>query len=189
MRVFVAIPLPQQLRSRLAQFGAQLAAGQPSGVLRPVAADRIHLTLRFLGETPSRQIDLMAAELRPVAKRQAPFRLRAAGVGYFPNRRRANVAWVGLQGDLAPLAALKVDVDRALTAFGHAPERRKFQPHLTVARVKRRQQLSFDRLPAEGQAALAGAKGEFDVTHFALIRSELHPHGPVYTNLATFQLG
>lgn len=139
----------------------------------------MHLTLRFLGETPADRLADLAAALDETAARHPLLSLQLAEGGCFPNCRRPRVLWVGLQpaagsaGD--GLLDLQADIECALGRLGWEPEGKRFRPHLTVGRIK-------------NPAAVAGFAWRADVPAVRwtadgvqLIESELLPDGPRYT--------
>ncbi|MCA9932045.1 MAG: RNA 2',3'-cyclic phosphodiesterase, partial [Anaerolineales bacterium] len=142
IRTFIAVDLPAAARAAWGGVAQQLAAQLPSTAVRWVKPERMHLTLRFLGDTAVSQLPMLADGLDQMAQQFAPFSLRLSHLGCFPNERRPHVVWVGLQGDTEALAALKKGVDAALVPLGWEAETRPFQAHLTVGRVKDARQLA-----------------------------------------------
>lgn len=182
IRAFVALHLPEPVKSHLVEMQAVLNNGLPRGAVRWVKPDAMHLTLRFLGETAPGKIDALRDALAAAAVGHAPPDLTLDRIGYFPNRQRPRVVWAGLRGDTTELAALKDAIDAAIAPLGWPSEARPFAPHLTLGRVKEGDQpLRFpERVPLKPLS--------FRSATFSLFRSDLHPSGPVYTTLAAFTL-
>jgi 2'-5' RNA ligase len=152
-----------------------------------VRADRVHLTLKFLGSVPPERIGAIEAALLTVAAASPSFRLQPYGCGAFPTIKQMRVVWVGLRGDEKALVSLQGAVEAALAPLGFEPEDRPFRAHLTLGRVKGRQHL---RALQEALLARQGFEAEaFDVTELVLYRSDLMPQGARYTPLfrASFQ--
>lgn len=179
-RLFAAVLLPSAIRAELTRAAATLRALE--GV-RPVRAEQLHLTLRFIGEvdrgleTPlAREITAAVAE-RP----RFPIRLRAAGV--FPSLGRARVLWVGVE-ETPALEALQRSVEAAVVRAGADPDPRPFRPHVTVGRIRR------PRPPVGLAGAIAGVRFEatVDVRRVSLIRSELLSRGARHTEVAACRL-
>jgi 2'-5' RNA ligase len=100
---------------------------------RWVDPDNLHLTLRFIGEADGVQAHDLDAALTQL--RAARFGVTLAGVNRFGEGRKSRALWVGVEP--APeLDRLQRKVEQAVRAAGFAPERRKFKPHLTLARFK-----------------------------------------------------
>lgn len=136
LRLFVAVSLDDATRAALDAALRSAREMSPPGV-RWVAREGWHFTLQFLGDTREAQVVPLTDALSRVAAHHRPFDVVLAGTGAFPRAEHARVVWVGAtQGELA-MAALAADVVRETSALGFLPEAREFQPHLTVARLKR----------------------------------------------------
>ena len=183
VRCFVAIELPDEARQSLAVLVAGLREAEVRG-LRPVNPDGVHLTLKFLGDVPTSQLDAVSAALEGAATDAHPFDLELRGVGGFPNLRRPRVLWVGVGRDLEALQRLYEAVEEALAPLGFPPEGRAFTPHLTLARL-RDGTSPQERARAAGQlTSLAWAEGAaVPVGGVSLMRSTLRPGGAVYSRL------
>lgn len=176
-RLFVALDLPETVRLRL----AGLARGIPGA--RWIAAEQIHLTLRFIGEVDGGLFDDVAEALRAV--RGEPFPLRLYGVGHFPPSGPPRQLWAGVEKN-PPLIALQRAIENALTAAGLEPERRKFVPHVTLARL--------NGAPLSRIAAFLSENGlfacdPFTVEAFNLYSSRLGNQGPSYRVEVCYPLG
>ncbi len=127
MRLFVGLELPRDIRSLLAGLAAR---GIPGA--RWLPAENYHLTLRFIGETPAwraEEIDSALSELRA-----REFALTMAGLGTFSKSDRATTLWVGVERS-EQLWRLRAKIETALQRAGLEPERRRFSPHVTLARL------------------------------------------------------
>ncbi|MBN1485034.1 MAG: RNA 2',3'-cyclic phosphodiesterase [Chloroflexia bacterium] len=187
IRTFIAVELPSQLRRPLAQIQEQLKRERHP--VRWVTPDKIHLTLKFLGEIAAEQVAAVGESCARVAAHFQPFQLEAIGVGCFPHIHRPRNVWIGLQGDLEILSRLQTEVEAALAELGFPPENRKFSPHLTLGRVRRQARPHEARRLGQAVAALAAPSlGRWTVEHFIVMRSDLRPDGPVYTPQHTFKL-
>lgn len=184
LRLFIAVELPAPVLDALADLQRELARAAPPRSVRWVRPEGIHLTLKFLGDTPAgRQRDIEAG-MAQAASGIAPFALVVGGLGCFPNFHRPRVVWVGMSGELGALHALRDAVEAAIAPLGFPTEARAFSPHLTLGRVSR--DASKGDVAALGRALErleVGALGEFTVGRFSLIRSQLQPDGAVYTAL------
>lgn len=180
MRLFIALPLPVTVLDELAAVQRRLrAAGLPVRWVDPAG---VHLTLQFLGEAPETQVPPLLAAL--AALPPAPFSLRLAEIGAFPNLRRPRVIWVGLAGAVAALRDLQRAVLAATAPLGFVPEERPFSPHLTLGRLR------SDARPAQIEALaeqIARAQPPAPITWESdlprLFQSTLTSQGAVYTKL------
>ncbi len=183
VRAFVAIELPDRAKDALARVVGELRAARLGG-LRAVRPEGIHLTLKFLGDVPADRIDAIGAAAERAARQHAPFALELSGVGAFPSGRAPRVLWAGIAGDLDGLGALQASVDGCLADLGFARERRAFNPHLTLARLRdsaSREERS--RALCVLRAAQPREAMSLDVDAIALFQSTLTPGGAVYRRL------
>ncbi|MDW8315079.1 MAG: RNA 2',3'-cyclic phosphodiesterase [Rhodovarius sp.] len=127
LRLFVALPLPDALRHEL----AALASGIPGA--RWVPEENYHLTLRFIGEVGHDRAHDVDEALASV--RAKPFDLTLSGVGIFERQGRVASLWVGAERSEG-LTRLQAKVEGALCRIGLPPERRRFAPHVTLARTE-----------------------------------------------------
>ena len=186
-RLFAAVELPEPAHERVATVAARLSrAGWRA---KWVAAEGVHVTLKFYGNVGVERLDELNLALAGAARLQRPFELEVAAPGAFPNQRRPRVLWLGLGGELAALGRLAEAVEQRSAALGFPPEERPFRPHITVARVRPEQQETITD-PAARLAELASLPPiPFRVDHFALFRSQLRREGPIYTVIQRFELG
>lgn len=176
-RCFVALPLPDEVRSRLtvAQFLLPLP--------RKVDPAGFHISLAFLGEVDDRVLD--EVDLALSALRLPGFALDLRGFGMFGGTRPRSFHAV-VQGD-AGLARVQARVVRACVMAGAAPEERRFVPHVTLGRFAPglADALRLERAVAEGAAFQAGP---WRADRFVLYRSDLHRDGARYSELASYPL-
>lgn len=175
MRTFVAIhsPATRPLESVL----KLLSTWQPA--LRPVAPDKLHLTLKFLGETDESQIPKLTEILREAAASEQQQSITYRGLGVFPRIERPTVVWTGL-AEPAPWVRVADLLARRCEELGFSREDRPVQPHVTLARVKSRPP---EKLAELVQDQLTAELGKATFTSLALFRSDLLPAGPEYTCL------
>ena len=188
IRTFIAIDLPTAGKESLAKLTNGLRQQGLEG-LRWVRPQGVHLTLKFLGDIDPELVPQVDAAIRRAAQGVAPFQLSLSGVGVFPGRDSPRVVWVGVDGDLAALGRLQARVEGEIEPLGIPRDRRGFNAHLTLARVR-------GRLPTAQLRQLTSALDNPDaVPHFQwqaaeviFVHSTLTPDGTVYLNLATVPL-
>ena len=183
IRAFIAVELSDEAKAVLANAVAFLAGQVPAGAVKWVLPNQMHLTLRFLGNTPLEILEDLGAALDGVAARHEPFVFTLDALGCFPNERRPRVIWVGVKGDVARATALRNDLEDALRPLGWEPEGRSFQPHLTLGRVK--EQASAIELPWGKGVAPA----ETAADGLVLFESQLSPSGARYLVRYVSKLG
>lgn len=168
MRLFVAIPLPEDLRLQLGGWAGGLDN------TRWVDPENMHLTLRFLGEVDGREMADIDAELSGI---DAPaFDMELKGLGTFGSSKKVQALWLGVEAP-EPLYRLQTKVEQAVQRGGQEPERRKFKPHVTLARFKGPPGRKLgDFLQQYGLYK----SGPIYVDRFHLYSSMLTPKGPLY---------
>jgi 2'-5' RNA ligase len=185
IRSFIAIELPQDVTRGLDGVVARLRTQLTGPELKWVPATGIHLTLKFLGETPARMIDDVQRILQLTCGGCAPLQLSIGGLGVFPSARSPRVVWAGLEGDTEALKNLAMRIDAALGTVGFERETRPFTPHLTLARV--REDVSQSARATIGAIVTQTAIQErlsFGAEGVSLMRSQLTPRGALYSRLA-----
>ena len=166
-RLFAALDLPVAVREALGAFGR--AAADDDFALRAVRDDALHVTLAFLGHRALDDIDPAREAVRAVA---APVAELSLGEALWLSPRRPHVLTVEVADPTGTLAELQASVVRALAeAVGYEPERRRFRPHVTVARVRHGASPRRQGRPDPPSAAFAGEA-------LTLYRSWLGGRGP-----------
>lgn len=180
LRTFIAIKIPptsglRALHARLADLGERF---------HPVPLDSLHVTLKFLGDTPEDKVSEVTSVLERIVAGRTTVHLRLVGVGAFPNARRPSVFWVGLEQN-ETLSAIASELDRQLVSLGFPAEGRFYQPHLTLLRIRVRPPESlFAILKEEAQTEL----GMVEIDCVEYIESQLGPRGSQYTTLSVASL-
>jgi 2'-5' RNA ligase len=188
-RTFIAIPLPTTLLDRLTALQQQLERQIPPRSVRWVRPEGIHLTLKFLGDTPTEKLPDIKQALAAVARHAPACAFTAEDLGCFPNPRRPRVVWVGVHEPTGRLEALQNAIEEVMDPLGYPPEERGFSPHLTLGRMERRASPGDAAQVGEIVAnTTIGKLAEVAADRFALIRSVLKPTGAEYTALQEFLL-
>lgn len=151
---------------------------------RPVRKNQLHITLKFLGETPSQSVPEIAAAIGEIVSGRSLFQMNLEGVGVFPHLRRPTVFWVGVHNEKT-LVSLANELENRLEPLGFPREQREFSPHLTVARIRKKPP---DELFELLEKARDRAFGTVRVDRLILMQSQLSYDGPEYLPLATFPL-
>jgi RNA 2',3'-cyclic 3'-phosphodiesterase len=180
MRLFVGIPLPDKTRAEIAAVVAELRRGEEG--LRWSAPESWHITLQFLGNGDTQQLECLKARLSDVYSATVPLRLGSLGAF-----ERAGVVFVDVE--VRPeLAELQQQVVAATMQCGFAPEDRPFRPHITLARTKARK--NFRGLPARRPWRENPPRfSPFEAREFLLYESFTGEAGSRYEARARFALG
>jgi 2'-5' RNA ligase len=180
VRLFIAIEIPQSVRSTFASLLKDFSAIAPQ--VKWVRAENLHVTLKFLGETQSAKLGPLQNALSAVRSAD-PVNLEFRGLGFFPHEKRPRVFWAGMEAS-ANLKTLAEEIDQATHPLGFPLEERPFTPHLTLARFQ--PPGIPPKLLQAIQEKSAQAFGSLRTGEFHLIESKLKPTGAEYTTVQTF---
>ena len=184
IRTFVAVELNASVKAHIAAAIEQLR-GEQINNLRLVRPEGVHLTLKFLGDIDVDRVPAVAEAMSEVAKRHTSFCLTLGSTGVFPNSNRARVLWIGVDGDLESLRLLQASVEDALIAIGFSPEKRGFNPHLTIGRMHHRASRSDRSRAATALSSLRLPEDQpIAVDAISLMKSTLLPDGAIYECIA-----
>ena len=181
-RCFVAIPIDEDLRLRLADAMNAWRAVQPTDSLRWTDPQGWHLTLAFIGWTDPARVPRLVRAIERVAAGEGPLTLQTGDLGAFPSPGAARVVWVGLEDPEDRLGRLALSLASALGSDATAP----FRPHLTLARAR------GDRARVDlvaWRAAAAPPRVPLRVDRLILLRSHLGRGPARYEALAEVPLG
>ena len=184
IRCFIAIEIPEPIQNQLAQIQGRLQKQiQKASWVKP---GNIHLTLKFLGDVDPDDLESIGEAIEEATSHHRSFSLHLGGVGAFPNLARPRVIWAGVKVGAERVSALAQDINVGLSHCGFPLDTKRFNPHLTIARLKER----IDLRPYTNQYRqydrIDGA--EMTVDTISLVQSQLHPQGAIYSNLQSYLL-
>jgi 2'-5' RNA ligase len=190
MRLFVSLPLPEEVRRHLAGVAQTLRrANEPAleGV-RWVPSENLHITLKFLGEIKDRDIPQVVTALESV-EIPSPILMRAERLALQPKRGPARLIATDIGGDTGAMQRLHESIDQAMAGIGFAVERRGFWPHATLGRSRYGIEIeslagTYGEIEWLSRTTWPGPFGE--MRRIELVSSVLRPDGPVYSTVATF---
>lgn len=180
IRTFVAVESPADIRQRAAALVERFKAAQAK--VRWADMSTMHWTMNFLGDVPDPEIPAICAAVAAAAKPFRPFELEVRSVGAFPGVGRPRTIWLGAGVGKEAMSYLHAALERHLADLGFRPESRRFQPHLTLGRVRDsstglvelakliRRQADFDA-------------GSMTVEEVVVFSSRLEPTGAVHERL------
>jgi len=189
VRLFVAVEIGDTLAARAADVSHELqrraSDAAPRAKVTWVPSDRLHLTIRFIGEVDEQTGAAVCEALRPPLAIDS-FDLAFGGAGAFPKGGSPRVLWIGVTAGGDALLAIEREVASRLRPLGIEDEGRAYSPHLTLARVREPAGLRTARL-LEG---LTDREiGTVRVSAITLFQSKLSPKGPTYRPLLRTRLG
>ena len=185
LRTFIAIELPERIQSSIRQLQNDLKKYRLN--VRWVRTENIHLTLKFLGNIQTLDVQRIAGAIADTAETQDAFELKAAGIGVFPNIRNPRVLWTGLSGNVPALLSLHQSLENYLGKQRVKKDKRRFKGHLTLGRAKGKIDA---RQMMDTIVACGGFESDvFSVRSITFFQSDLQKAGPVYTPIMRAPLG
>lgn len=189
LRLFIAIPLPEEIKIALENVQRELRHAAPKEGLRWTTRDQLHLTLRFLGNVQTQHVDALTQALRSASETYSALELRSQGLGAFPNRGAPRVLWAAIEDKTKQLPSLQAAIQSATLVFTNEKPEERFAGHITLARVKRIKPSEAKVLAAALGARGSRVFGEWTAREVHLLRSELSAQGAKHTILSIFILG
>ena len=180
MRLFIALDLPAELREAIGRATAPLR-NEALGA-RWSKPEALHVTLKFLGETPADRVPEIERALQAVGATES-ISLKFRGIGFFPDEERPRVMFCHVEAPKS-LHDLVLQVEIALEAIGIARETRPYTPHLTLARLNSAR--NVEKLIRAAAPLTSYDFGATRESEFHLFESVLLPTGSRYRKLASF---
>jgi RNA 2',3'-cyclic 3'-phosphodiesterase len=180
IRTFIALPTVPEIQNQIATIQAELKGSQAD--VKWDSPDKFHITLKFLGDVESSQIDQISSSITSLVKAATPFEVIYHGVGAFPNLHNPRVIWIGITPQPV-LIELQTKLESACVELGFPPEERPFHPHITLGRVKGNR--NIDCL-TEATKTCTFEPMKMHCPEVVLMKSDLRPGGSIYTILDSF---
>ena len=183
LRTFIALDIPSHLQQLILKKTEPLRNALGASLVRWVAMENLHLTLKFLGDVSPANVERLSQVLRSEADLVRAFDMQVHGLGSFPSSKQPRVLFIKIQAPAA-LEALYRGIESACARLGYESESRDFSPHLTIGRLRQ-------NIPSAGQQKIRmelantviDSLGTARVDSVHLYKSELKPNGSVYTKL------
>lgn len=178
-RLFAAIEVSVQQKHELFELQNKLK-NRMEGV-RWVRPEGLHLTLKFFGEVEDIKIEFIKQAIKSTALSTEVFNLKYGGFGVFPSPDKARVIWAGLSEGASDVTKMAADLEDNLSGKGFTPEKRLYQPHLTLGRLRYALPENYVRMIIEEQNSFRTSAKAVD--SLVLFESRLLRQGAVYTPL------
>lgn len=186
LRTFVAIEINGAIRARAKELIAAL--GGTTAEVKWIEPHNLHWTLKFLGDVHQREILEVCQAVSAGAAKVTSFDLEVCSAGAFPNAARPRTVWLGAGEGAEPMVDLHDRIEAALAELGYREEHRRFQPHLTIGRV-RGAGPGIAELGELLQQHADAPIGRMTVQKATVFCSTLTADGPIYEVLGTARLG
>lgn len=184
LRCFIAIGISDLIKRDIGEFIEILKKNNVD--VKWVTHENLHLTLKFLGNTPEVLLTKIREALLNIVLSYEPFYIKIYKTGLFPNRKYPRVIWVGVE-DSEIIKKLKNDIEDSMAALGYQKKDKEFIPHLTLGRI--RSQKGIVNLINELDNFKEKDFGSVNVESIKLMKSELKPKGAEHSCLYEILFG
>jgi 2'-5' RNA ligase len=184
-RVFCAIELPQAIREVVVRHIARLKKAVPEAKVSWAREETLHLTLKFLGDIPQLAVENLSDAMSRAVSGLSPFSVRLEFAKVFPNHGPPRVLWIGINDLSGKLIELHRRLEDEAMKAGFEKEARRFEPHLTLARIRNPKPA---RTLATAHEQMKFEPVEIPVSELLVIRSRLSSEGSKYTVLSRHEL-
>jgi 2'-5' RNA ligase len=188
LRTFIAVDFPIEIKEKIIEITAYFQSKLPPAQIKWVEPDHMHLTLKFMGETPHDKLVQIKQSIHQVISIFPSFEIEIKALGMYPNNQRPRVIWLGINAE-NHLILLHNQLDQALKGEGIKSDRRPFSPHLTIGRVRRNADqesiIQIGRILSQFKIA---SFGSIKIDEILYYQSVLTPQGPIYTILQSTSL-
>ncbi len=182
IRTFLAIPLPKTLTGYLKTLPEPMINQKDH--INWVKRENIHITLNFLGDTNPENIEAHSSQLEKIVGAYPNFEIGTLDTGIYPHANDPRVLWVGVAPYGSEFSSFKRDIDRELKVLGYTIDKRPFQPHITLARVKT---ISRKSMFVHKFLSTEVREFNFEVNEMVWLKSTLTPQGAEYEQLKSFK--
>lgn len=180
MRAFIGLDFDENVKERIYAFQQKLKGDALKGRWKSI--DNFHLTLKFLTEIGMAQKAEIDNAMQKIGALRIPFYLSVRGLGMFAGKDSIRVLWLGLMSDVEKLRSLQREIDQQLAPVGFLPEKRTFQPHITIG-----QDVIFDGGFDQIQNRIGTVDfGMMKIKRFYLFKSEQIQNKRVYSKVSEY---
>ncbi len=177
-RIFTAIDISDGARRQVSDYLADLRAEFPNVRVGWDKPEKLHLTLKFLGDIDEPKLHNLTDAVNEAAKQISDFKLKISKTGAFPSKKNARVLWLGVEDEKESLQKLNQILEAECESKGFAREKRNFKAHLTIARLREPQNL---KELIERHLQKDFESREFSVSEVVIYQSLLQKTGSVYS--------
>ena len=189
LRLFLGIGMPSQAKILLSNIDKAFSKSDIPH-LKPIRSENLHITLKYLGNTNSQLIEKVITATKKVLVISTPFNLEIGQPKKFPKSRNPRIIYADINGDLKELKTLQYRLDQTLLDLGYPLDKREYNPHLTLARLKTKRLSSVDL--GELLDSLSNQlknKIKIEIREISLFESTLQPQGSIYNSIVSIKFG
>lgn len=184
-RIFTAIDISDEARRKVSDYIENLR-GEFSELRGGwERAEKLHLTLKFLGEVDEKQLKNLTEAVKETAEQFSNFNLQISETGAFPSPRNARILWIGVRDELRNLQRMNEILETECGRKGFEKEKRIFKPHLTIARLLEPQN---SKELVEKHLLNDFSLIEYVVSELVVYESRLQKSGSIYSIISKHRL-
>jgi RNA 2',3'-cyclic 3'-phosphodiesterase len=135
-RIFIAIDISDEARAAVADYIDRFIIDFPRVKIAWERPEKLHFTIRFLGDIDEIKLANVGGMVETVANQFTLFSVRIVETGVFPHYKNPKVLWLGPKQGSEEMMKINAEIEYQLEHGGFTPEKRRFHPHLTIARIK-----------------------------------------------------
>jgi len=184
IRAFIAIPLDPKIQHTIERIQDHLT--KINHDVKWVTPKNIHITLKFLGDVTTEQINSVKQTLANLYQNTRPFTVELSQLGAFPNIDRPRTLWVGLKDNKQRLSRIAVSLEKALGKIEFQGDKKPFSPHITIGRI--RSSKNIDALSESMSNHQFFENCTQTISKIILFQSTLCSEGPIYQSLYQIKL-
>ncbi|MBA3631265.1 MAG: RNA 2',3'-cyclic phosphodiesterase [Acidobacteria bacterium] len=177
-RIFTAIDISVEAKRKVSSYIETLRREFPKLRVGWAKTEKLHLTLKFLGDTEESKTAELSQAIEKIARENPSFKLRILETGIFPSMSKPRILWLALKDERGSLAKINEQLESACEKLGFAPEKRNFKPHLTIARL-REPNKSKDLVEKHLNNMFETI--EFEASEIIIYESKLQSSGSIYS--------
>ncbi|MBI9070331.1 MAG: RNA 2',3'-cyclic phosphodiesterase [Melioribacteraceae bacterium] len=178
-RLFIALEIPSEILDEIIIIRDEFYDEPVKWEKR----DKLHITLNFLGDVSETNTEKVIKTLQSVMSNKYRFELQFLRFGLFYRNDNPSILWVGLNHS-NELLKIYNEINVELEKIGFQKEKRKFNPHLTLLRLRGRE--NIDKVINLSKVEIE--EGNFTASNISLFKSKLLPGGSVYEKVESFEL-
>ena len=185
-RIFVVVDISQEARRKVSDYIEELKTEFATDRVGWEKPEKLHLTLKFLGDTNKNQLKTIFQIVGEIAERIPPFSLRIAETGVFPqNALKSRILWIDVKDEAGSLVRMNELLEKECAKVGFARENRNYKPHLTIGRLREPEKsLRLIKRHLQKEFEPVG----FEVGEILIYESRLQPAGSIYEKATSSKL-
>lgn len=176
LRAFIAVEIDNLTKQKISKLISDLKKSNTDA--KWITENQMHLTLKFLGNIDENKVGDISNALSEITDNFSAFAINLSSLGAFPGMNHPRVVWLGVNKGAGSLIKLNEKIETAMEKTGFKKESRKFEPHLTLARIRTSKNIS--NLIKLINGASFPAQNDAQIDKLVLFQSTLTPKGALY---------